>query len=190
FAEYDCSACHHDLKGRERANRGNEPGTLPWGTWYFPLLPDALGDDAPRGLADDLSALRERMREYGADRQGVAAAARSAAEKLGASTERVAGHGRDAAGLGRELRQVGGERRQVAEANWDGAAQLYLAIAAFHQARSDRDRRAYDDGLKSRIRALGEALAFPPAAAPGQRYDGPDETSPARVREALQRVRE
>src|SRR5262249_41149913 len=52
FSEYDCTACHHDLKqqsGRQEyyqklADRGIIPakikaGQLPWGTWYYPLLP-------------------------------------------------------------------------------------------------------------------------------------------------------
>ncbi|HEV8058888.1 MAG TPA: hypothetical protein VGP68_03395, partial [Gemmataceae bacterium] len=46
FAEYDCFACHHDLKSKSwRAAEqlhGREPGTPNWGGWFTTLLPQAL----------------------------------------------------------------------------------------------------------------------------------------------------
>src|SRR5437899_4916910 len=50
FAEYDCFACHHNLgqpSWRQRQERRLRPGALPWGTWYFPLIP--LLDSRPSG---------------------------------------------------------------------------------------------------------------------------------------------
>src|SRR5260370_133624 len=51
FAEYDCYACHHDFQTRSwREKRGYAdrlPGSLPWGTWYTPMLRDGLAELFP-----------------------------------------------------------------------------------------------------------------------------------------------
>jgi hypothetical protein len=77
FAEYDCTACHHDLKRLsarqdsyvDKADRGIIPrkqraGELPWGTWYYPLLPvlqrHVIG--GPKDLEADLALLDYLMR--------------------------------------------------------------------------------------------------------------------------------
>jgi hypothetical protein len=86
FAEYDCTACHHDLKRRSArqdyynslADRGIVPGKqkvgqLPWGTWYYPLMPvlqrHVIG--APKELQTNLAALDKLMRLKEPPRQEV-----------------------------------------------------------------------------------------------------------------------
>ena len=77
FAEFDCTACHHDLKQNSprqaysvaQADRGIIPGQkrvgqLPWGTWYYPLLPTLKSNvgGAPQGLEANLATLDHLMR--------------------------------------------------------------------------------------------------------------------------------
>ncbi len=193
FAEYDCFACHHDLKAqnwrRERKERKELPGTLPWGSWYFPMLPDALGGEAPKELMDELSSLREAMQLFGPDQQDVMARAQSVSAKLRPWPEKLARQEHDRAALDKALKRIAADDRRVSEASWDGAAQLYLAIAAHDSARDDLDREKRDPVLKTRIQALGKQLSFPPLA-PGQHYDSPAEDGPKRVQEALKRIQQ
>jgi hypothetical protein len=193
FAEYDCYACHHDLKAasprRERNPRTAPPGTLAWGTWYLSLLPDALGDEAPKELTGELSALRGAMQAFGADRQDVAVRTRSASEMLAPRVGNVAGPERDDATLHKALRRFAADGAGLSRANWDGAAQLYLAIAAHWSACGDSDPRRRDAVLNARIRDLGQRLSFPPPG-PGGRLDSPDEDCLGRFREALHGVQQ
>jgi hypothetical protein len=93
FSEYDCTSCHHDLKKRSGrqdyylglADRGIVPkqkkvGELPWGTWYYPLLPvlkrHVIG--APKGVEANLAALDQLMRR----REPPRGEARRLAERL------------------------------------------------------------------------------------------------------------
>src|SRR5205823_4821454 len=54
FAEYDCFACHHDLKAKSSHQQryleqaGNKkPGELVWGDWYL-SVPKALAEREPQ----------------------------------------------------------------------------------------------------------------------------------------------
>jgi len=57
FAEYNCVGCHYNLTGKlEHQERGFGSwlaGSLPWGTWYYPLLP-TLGRLMPGYESKDL----------------------------------------------------------------------------------------------------------------------------------------
>lgn len=86
FAEFDCTACHHDLKRQSprqdyyvgQADRGIIPrsrrvGQLPWGTWYYPLLPvlqrHVIG--APKEIEANLALLDHLMRQKEPPREEV-----------------------------------------------------------------------------------------------------------------------
>jgi hypothetical protein len=194
FAEHDCFACHHDLKGRAPLGDGRPSGRLTglpaWGTWYFSMLPDALGEKVPEELAKDLSALRRDMEQFGSERKRVAETARSAAERLKPEVARVEKREYDGGALDVVLKRLAADERHVSEANWDGAAQLYLALGAAYVARGDVEPSRRDPRLKASIRALGEQLSSRVPAGAGQWDDTPPENWPQGARQALEGIRQ
>jgi hypothetical protein len=189
FAEQDCFACHHDLRDREWrrepdrvAGRLGAPG---WGSWYFPMLSEALGDPAPKDVADDLAALRKVMQQSLPDRKQAAQQAAAMADKLKPFVDKLERRRYDGDALGSTLRRVATDGQQKSRAGWDGAAQTYLALAALQRARGDLTPPARDSQLTARVRALGRLLEFP-----GTRQDSPGDIDPAVYLQALERVRQ
>jgi hypothetical protein len=149
FAEYDCAACHHGLQtpsprqkqslnlaGKRRA------GDLPWGTWYYPLLPTLAPDTnaVSRELKLTLDELHRLMRLRYPPPAAVTAQARKAiglldkaivsAREAKITEPRLAALMKDLAG-----------RTDLVDNGWDGGTQVYLALAALHQARGDGNPR-------------------------------------------------
>jgi hypothetical protein len=149
FAEYDCTACHHDLTtpsqrqerslkmaGKERA------GDLPWGTWYYPLLPvlNRYVPGAPAELWPTLTELNRLMRLRRPPRPQVTARAHRALELL---DQWIAGVRRvpfTEARVKAMMKAVASQTGPV-DQGWDGGMQVYLGLAALNQARGDINPR-------------------------------------------------
>lgn len=165
FAEYDCFACHHDLKGKSwRQAKGHYgkrmPGAFPWGTWYFAmprhLLPAA--DGAP------LKKLTRLMEIPYPERAKVGAEARTAAALLAGWQKGITATGAEQA-LRKVLAGAGAAKKSAAGLSWDAAEQFYLAGHALDPAFADD--------------ALHKARAFPHG------FDSPREFTPEQFVEAL-----
>src|SRR5262249_45351771 len=98
FAEYDCYACHHDLREPSwRQQRGYEqrlPGSLTWNEWYTVRRRYVPAGQPPAALDD----LRKEMNKPVPNRSEVAQKAREAAAQLAGWRSKLAGVniGRDA----------------------------------------------------------------------------------------------
>ncbi|MGL4553661.1 MAG: hypothetical protein ACRC33_21065, partial [Gemmataceae bacterium] len=155
FAEYDCAACHHDLLDeagrRDRAARmkakGGKPGDLPWSVWYR-AVPEA---DAGETLKGRFRALDREMMRRVPDAKKVAADARAAAELL-REVPREASAAKYPADAVKRLSGALARRTALAEDGWDGAAQVYLGLAALNAARPDAAAR------KKELEAVRQAL--------------------------------
>jgi hypothetical protein len=157
FTEIDCFACHHDLQkdgaARQRKYVGilgrRRPGAFPWGSWYF-SVPRTLGgakDLAP--ALDELAAAMGRTRPDPAEVEGLSKRATASLDTWLKSLDATPPTDKQAGAWAAALLEKKGP--SLAEANWDSAAQLYLALAAL--GRGDRDREALDH--------LVRALEFP-----------------------------
>jgi hypothetical protein len=188
FAEYDCTACHHALdkpsQRQERAERlagKRRAGELPWGTWYFPILPVLAkhGTGAPAGLDASLRELDRLMRLPYPPPARVTAQARHAAglvDKWIGSAVKLKGSKAQIDGL---MRDLAGQRDTV-DGSWDGGTQVYLGLAALHQTLGDIDpsfaaRSPYlrplaevKYGLKKSFPAGGRPLYDMPSGYPKQ----------------------
>jgi hypothetical protein len=166
FAEYDCFACHHDLgaaswrQGRGSANR--QPGSLAWNSWYNGFA-GVLAAQSPSGqrLPAALRALQETMQTPLPDRREVGARARQAARQLRELAAAEQHRSFDSASLQQLLTAVAQDRDNLAQSNWDGAAQLYLAITALDQALLDLDPGWKEQSLRHPLVRLYKQLRFP-----------------------------
>ena len=186
LAEYNCFACHHELEGvggrldRERPPKPGAPalGSVAWGTWYFALLPEALDRSEP---ADALRQLERQMPRRFPDRGIVAATAAEMVRQLaGRADELARDKPADYDSVQSRFRALARNEARLADTGWDGAAQLYLALAALYHAEGDIDLARRDEALKPALQVLVRQLEFP--RLPTIKYDSPRERDfPARL---------
>ncbi len=161
LAEYDCFACHHVLSDarwrRDPKYLKQPPGSVSWGTWYYPLA-EVLAGHPPRAkLAFPDRGLKELQRLMqppytDANRKRVGEVAREAAARLADWLPglRQPAADWDVQGLANALEETA--RRQMDHCSWDQAAQLYLALAAQRPAGPRRKL----------VTTLWRELEFPP----------------------------
>jgi hypothetical protein len=175
FAEYDCFACHHDLgepSWRQQpghyANR--TPGSFPWGTWYYAMLSRALHGPAGKGEAQVVSILDElkkEMEKSSPNQTRVADRARKANAELSRLLSDAEKAHYERAALGDLFTSIRKDDQKLAATNWDGAAQVYLALAALHNALGDMDPGHRDPAIRDSLKARAKQLEFPKG------YDSP-----------------
>jgi hypothetical protein len=160
FAEYDCAACHHDLREpswRQAIGGQRKPGTLPPSRWYTAQFPDAfagLGMPYDDTVREALTAVDTAMTTNRPDRRQVAATARHAAAVL---DERIAQAAHGPAGLvavdrvQRQLVHTAGDRAAL---TWEEGSQVYRALEAFERARKDMHLPDESEAALPRLRSL------------------------------------
>jgi len=178
FTEYACYACHHDLAGNRPQYRAgkSKPGTFLWNSWGSPLairLAEARGDTA---VHDGMVALTDAMNRLAPPRADVTPKAQAAAKALEALEAALKTKPFTAANL---KALVGAavateDSRAAATANWDAAAQLYLAAVVL------ANESKPDPATTKALAALADRLGFPADRdSPGVGFD------PEKVRAAF-----
>jgi hypothetical protein len=178
FSEYDCFACHKDLKvdsPRQQAGYGDRrPGALPYGNWYLtmPLMYSQQSGAEAVNLGKAVTGLQNLMQKPMPDSGRVAEEAR----KVGRMLDDWLGHVKDAPtfqadkvrGLMRGFLRDGESSADAM--SWDQAAQLYLALAALQQDLGERTPTA---SLKKELLAVERRLkdAIPPGFNSPRRFD-------------------
>jgi hypothetical protein len=173
FAEYDCFACHHDLgqpSWRQKSEHydGRQPGSLPWGSWYFSMTTSVLAsqDAQPKSLLG-LKNLTRMMQKPQPIREEIAQQAAAVASVMKAWLEGVDANF-DSRAVSKQVISSSDRCLKLASQNWDGAEQVYLALAAL---------AAQNEGLKPALETLGRDLAFGPVSG-RHRYDSPEQFVP------------
>jgi hypothetical protein len=150
FAEYDCFACHRDLKvlnykedlDYQKAKYGRRyAGTFPYGTWYLSMLPtmtQTQGNGAD-SILKEINAVRGSMEKPSPVSTDVARTARASVETIDKLLAQLQSRGPlDAAQARRYLKTVLDDGiKRAGGMDWDEATQLYLSLAAMYQALGD-----------------------------------------------------
>ena len=134
FAEYDCAACHHDLREPaqwEPGTKGRHPlGALPWNNWYTTMLPSVL-DKPP---TQELAALQVLMAKRYPDRDRTAQQARAAEQALSAALPSLQQRKFDTAAVQQLLAKLARNGVPAGHGSWDTTDQLSLALFALTEA--------------------------------------------------------
>lgn len=175
FAEYDCFACHHDLRASKpsknnagglswqqlRGYSGRTAGSLTWGTWYLPMTGLLAKAQPPHSqqLLSSLSKLEKLMNPSRSDppfpdREIVAKLARSTSGMLDVWLNELSAKSHDPRELRRLLADWAKEGEAIAQTNWDAAAQLYLALVALN-------RTIRDEQIETALESIRRELSFP-----------------------------
>jgi hypothetical protein len=183
FAEYNCYACHHELRSKSWRHKpdhylGRLPGALPWGTWFTPMLrhaaEGAVSSSEVKGLEQLLCEIGQEMQKPLPDRGEVARRARSLTGRLNQMLADVEKARYEPVSLQRLYQAIDRERPALKE-GWDGATQRFLALAALYHGLVDLDPARRDTALRDSLKATAKELAFPPG------FDSPREFSPKRL---------
>jgi hypothetical protein len=192
FAEYGCFSCHHSLADESwRRNRRTTdvlPGAPSWGTWYFPIAGELAANSA--GIEDAVvtqyrSALATVVREMSRPNTNPDRASSSvAAGKIALdalirelSAGAASSHTFSASGVEHLIDVLNRREAWDNVANWDEAAQRFLALVPLNQARIRRDPRKKpgQQALSDELRARLKSLAFPKG------FDSPRGFDPGRI---------
>jgi len=167
FAEYDCYACHRSLKGL--ADRpvtlvpGRMTGKPAWNAWYLALVPHSPGENVERR-----DTVRKLMSNLAADEKQVAEAARVCSKDLQTLLQQIDARPLRPDQVRELLQRVTASPPEEAVANWDSAAQHYLAATALYQALGDLGMPKQERvSLRQALEALRQTLTFPKG------HDGP-----------------
>lgn len=196
LAEYACYSCHQELKDRstaelKRTNR--RPGQLAWNPWTLSLLEhessveqDTAGSSEWRqGIKDLRIALeqkatsRSQVAQLATELRGLTDAAAQQAAETTLTADQIRGR----------LRRLLSAHGDLTDADWETAAQLYLAVAALEQGYFDAAAEAgWDNRLLLRAR---DDLRFP--TRPGEigdvvRYDSPVNFDRASLSETFEKI--
>ena len=192
FAQYDCFACHHDLKSKswrtETGYPGRRPGTPDWAVWFRALLPlavEASGVSDTGQIEQHLQDIHQKMGPSN-QRQAVAALARQLARELERPAQLLAAA--DLERMDRLLDRLLHPTDNRSELTWDRATQQYLALAAAVNARNDRDGAPRDPAFEKRVRTIADLLRFPGGPRPGDQFDSPSNFDPDRVLQAFRNL--
>jgi hypothetical protein len=177
FAEYDCFACHHELREPSgRQNRGSSdrhPGALAWSSWYYSMLPQALESRTgriPREIVTSLRGIDQEMSRPYPDRKRVVSEARGVSALLDPEIEKEGvPHFRDPTKL-RGLFDSVARKDLIPAETRDQAAQRYLASAALYHSLGDLGHP--DPQLKALVRSMRARLDLPSG------YNRPPEFEP------------
>ncbi len=191
FAEYDCFACHHDLKPRSwRQQAGypdRTPGSPPWGSWTTALLPEVLAGSSPIAppggdvLLADLDALRKLMSHPTPDREEAGRKAAQLVDRLETAARFLADAAVDEPRVSTWLDAVlKGAPAQVPP-SWARDTQRYLAVAALQRALQSQSKGEKSPEVESFLRQFLESLRFEPSLNSPSHFDN---SAAATTREA------
>jgi hypothetical protein len=199
FAEYGCFSCHQEIRAalRPRPLAGaGKIGELRWGTWYGSLLPGLPALERagrPADLKASLDELRDLMGKSYPNRQQVAEQAKKVSAELVRWSDGLAKTSSKVSTQEHLLAGLAGDDRRPVVDGWDGAAQLYLGIAALYRGLGDSEGRFRGDAkLKEAIQALAVRLdeSFRDPKHPHRPYDSPRDYDSKQFNDDLLRLRE
>ena len=175
LAEYDCFACHHDLREPSwRQEPGHyakrTPGALSWGTWYSTMLPEAVRLSAGRTdeqIRSIVSDLKNEMQKPSPNRARIADQVQSINKALDQHLKEAEPRHYEQPALTAMFHSLRQGNPNITATSWDDAAQVYLALAALYNALSDLDPGHRDPALRESLKARAKRLQFP------RGYDSP-----------------
>ena len=188
LAEYTCFSCHQEITGFDVKSAGRspvrtdrpKPGTLPWGSWLYPVTLD-LADErsadwtAPERTPKSLLALAELFRQTDRPRPSVAADHAAAAvadlngwlaELQSAAERRSRSNPLSASELRSALSHAARFAGRVPETNspstdWDRYVQGFLATAALYRSLCVADPLVRSPEIEANLTSIAAALRFP-----------------------------
>jgi hypothetical protein len=190
LAEYNCYACHHSLQAdswrQQRGYGDRKPGAMPWADWST-FGPRALVRLKAAGApaADPFARLSELMQNNAATPADVAAAAKATVKELDEWLTRLKTSPPTVEQVRALVRALVNDPAEPAD--WDQAAQHYLALVALLTGLGEMDPAFKDAKFREPLAQLRQPLTLPRTDA--TTFDSPTRFTPAEYRAALEKLR-
>jgi hypothetical protein len=163
FAEYNCSACHHELQRDNRRRPlnhalGGVPGTLPWNPLFGGLIAISLEDRLPSQTLSELNSkltdAKVSMQQPRPHRKRVATRASSLLQKLQTSLPSMesSSYGQEYADrlISLVLADTGNSNHGYAEEE----TQLYWGLRAAYRTKKALDPNYHDESVGRRLKEM------------------------------------
>jgi hypothetical protein len=166
FAELNCSSCHRNLGPKVRGDQRALRGEFRWNDWYYAELAPAFEFGAiGLPLPAELKELGREMARRLPDRRAEADLAGKASVQLEDWLRQAAKTPPTAPNrLQAWMRDEVGRMNAIPLADWDRAAQNYLAVAALHFALKDGWPKFEDPPVHAALCQRRRALQLPPGS--------------------------
>jgi hypothetical protein len=171
LGEYDCYACHHELRDLSwrqfQKVDGQRPGALSWETWHTSMVTSAVGDADPASVLESLKGLRTEMTRPLPDREVIRRITNRTAGQLDLLAVKLGNTKFSNEKLVGLLRRVTHPNLKGSRRSWDSMTQHYLAAVAVRQSFLDAarvDNTPVPDWVNSvgkELKTVRENLLFP-----------------------------
>ena len=147
FADFECSACHHDLvtpSARQERGYAGKAGTLTWDESSYVVsrhFIEAVNPQQRRTLDASIGSLRTLMRSPGSNRMAIAETATKIAGQMDAL---VAASETSQTGAGALLRAITSDANDIAAAGARAGAQAAMAADVFYRTDSRKSAAVND----------------------------------------------
>jgi hypothetical protein len=190
LAEYNCYACHHSLQAdswrQQRGYGDRKPGSMPWADWTLFGPRTLVRLRAPAAPATDpFAKLSDLMQDTAARPADIASAAKAAAKELDDWLTRLRTVPLPADQVRALVRALVDDA--LAPADWDQAAQHYLALVALMTGLAEMDPAFKDPRFREPLARLRQPLTFPRSGT--TTFDSPIGFTPDEYRSALEKLR-
>jgi hypothetical protein len=165
FTEFDCFSCHKDLQLNSRNYRNGypaKPGSLPWGDWFQSsslkvVLGKSMESSYPADLIREMNSNQKPEKVTRLANAADLALQQSSRHLQSAPAKNLA----DLRNSMKQLADVGFSKG--GRLSWDEGAQLFLGIAALHNAWSDLEPGAIPPAVTMNVEKLRGLLknSFP-----------------------------
>lgn len=151
FAEFDCGACHHELRYPSWRQTEADPelsklqlklGSPRWGKWYFtmPRLLDDTQSPLPPFDSDPIDGITKTLSSYNLAAPDLAVQVEQLRSGLNQWADDLNKADIDVTALSQFLSATADTEEQLALTNWESGVQLYFAIIALYQAKLDAEQ--------------------------------------------------
>jgi hypothetical protein len=191
FAEHDCYACHHDLKGeswrQSKLNyEGRKPGSLPINAWYTTMARLPAGSNPPIDKA--VSELSQVMDKTPPDRLAVRRLAQELSRLLAEHAAKIENMHFSEKSLDKLYTAIAVDKENLHRANWDAAAQIYLGLAALDQSRRDLNPALADQPARRLLGQMDNLLGLGRSRPPEVHYASPKDYLPEDFGKVLRKL--
>jgi hypothetical protein len=170
YSELQCFACHHALTApeqswrQERGYPGRRSGDPPWnGSRYavFRELAHQVDNDSASRLDDQIAQIAKLLSQLNPDREGVAAAAASAASLSNQLVGRIEAQPYDAAMTLRLLQRISNDADEISNEGERAAEQAAMALDSLFIAWSRNAKPANEAEIRAAVNGLFQQLENP-----------------------------
>ena len=170
YSELQCFACHHALSApeqswrQERGYPGRRPGDPPWNASRYAVfreLAHQVDDGAASRLDDQVAQIAKMLGQLNPDRDGVSAAAASAASLARELAGRIEAQPYDSALTMRLLQRISNDADEISNQGERAAEQTAMALDSLFIAYSRNEKMANASDVRAAVNGLFQQLENP-----------------------------